>query len=239
MADDSLIGAIAPLVTASGDGGRVIAAGPPPRYWRMFTHMTVLSSLPPRAFGGHHEFLERVKDRENHLLPDWVSGGCVLVRRDALEVIGGLWERWFMYAEDIDMCLRLNDAGWHVVLVPALQATHETGQSSAGIDGRVSVVWLTSLFDLYATRYRARRIRQFAWAIVAYLGFRARQAHASYKVGQVRPGRATKQSALACTQPESGKSFATTVPPTTVARRMSNFRCRVARDQALGGSSSG
>ena len=39
--------------------------------------------------------------------PDWVSGACILVRRSALEQLGGLDDGFFMYCEDIDLCRRL------------------------------------------------------------------------------------------------------------------------------------
>src|SRR6516165_1869585 len=43
---------------------------------------------------------------------DWVSGACVLVRRSALERIGGWNENFFLYGEDIDLCARLASFGY-------------------------------------------------------------------------------------------------------------------------------
>ena len=42
---------------------------------------------------------------------EWVSGACMLVRRDAYEAIGGFDEGLFLYCEDTDLCLRLWQAG--------------------------------------------------------------------------------------------------------------------------------
>ena len=62
---------------------------------------------------------------------DWVSGACFLVRRDAFEAVGGFDEAYFMYAEDVDLCWRLGQAGWTVAYVPTAEVTHVQGTSTA------------------------------------------------------------------------------------------------------------
>ncbi len=53
-----------------------------------------------------------------------VNGACMLARRSALEQIAFLDERYRLYWEEIDLCKRLGDAGWRVLLVPAARAVH-------------------------------------------------------------------------------------------------------------------
>lgn len=60
---------------------------------------------------------------------DWVSGACLLLRREALQQTGGFDEAFFMYFEDVDLCLRLRQAGWQVWHHPAVGITHIGGQS--------------------------------------------------------------------------------------------------------------
>ncbi len=60
---------------------------------------------------------------------DWVAGTCLMVRRRALEEVGLLDERFFLYFEDVDWGLRFRQAGWHVVFLPMIAITHIGGGS--------------------------------------------------------------------------------------------------------------
>lgn len=64
-------------------------------------------------------------------LVDWVSGSCMLVRRSAFEDLGGFDERYFMFAEDLDLCWRAHRAGWGVGFVPEGVVTHHQGVTTA------------------------------------------------------------------------------------------------------------
>lgn len=82
---------------------------------------------------------------------DYVEGACLLVRRDALETVGGLDEGYFMYAEEVDWCRRMAGSGWEVWYQPAAKVVHIGGASSAKRKtGREA--------DLYRSRVRYFRI---------------------------------------------------------------------------------
>ena len=55
---------------------------------------------------------------------DWASGACLLLRCRAFQAIGGFDEKYFLYAEEVDLQRRLRDAGARMWFDPALQATH-------------------------------------------------------------------------------------------------------------------
>jgi N-acetylglucosaminyl-diphospho-decaprenol L-rhamnosyltransferase len=69
-----------------------------------------------------------LQDRPSEV--DWVSGACFLARRSALEDVGGFDERYFMFAEEMDLCWRLGRAGWRIGFEPAAVVTHHHGVST-------------------------------------------------------------------------------------------------------------
>jgi hypothetical protein len=62
--------------------------------------------------------------------PEWVSGACLMARRDVLEAVGGFDEGFFLYNEDMDICARVRRAGHQVRYEPAATAQHEGGHSA-------------------------------------------------------------------------------------------------------------
>lgn len=59
----------------------------------------------------------------------WLSGACLVLRREAFEQVGGFDESYFMFFEDTDLGDRLGRAGWTNLYVPAAQVTHVGGTS--------------------------------------------------------------------------------------------------------------
>lgn len=55
---------------------------------------------------------------------DWTSGSFMLARREALTSAGWFDERFFLYAEEPDLCLRIKQAGWRVRHLPDMTITH-------------------------------------------------------------------------------------------------------------------
>lgn len=63
----------------------------------------------------------------------WLSGSCLLVRRDAFDEVHGFDESFFMYFEDVDLGYRFGKAGWNNLHVPRATVTH-TGAHSTSSD---------------------------------------------------------------------------------------------------------
>jgi N-acetylglucosaminyl-diphospho-decaprenol L-rhamnosyltransferase len=102
-----------------------------PTLWRLATEYFFLRKLAPRtkllnAFyaGGFRH------DRE--LEAEFLMGAAFLVRKQAIEQIGGLDERFFLFSEEVDWCYRFRQAGWKVVFTPAAEVVHVGGAAHAG-----------------------------------------------------------------------------------------------------------
>lgn len=64
------------------------------------------------------------------LYPDWIAGMFMVFRAGVFKTLGGFDERYFLYYEDVDLCLRLRLAGYEVVLLPQVSAIHDARRQS-------------------------------------------------------------------------------------------------------------
>ncbi|MDD4412298.1 MAG: glycosyltransferase family 2 protein [Patescibacteria group bacterium] len=62
---------------------------------------------------------------------DWLLGSFLMIRREALEEVGGFDERFFLYFEDTDICRRFHAKGWRVVYYPEAEIIHNHNRASA------------------------------------------------------------------------------------------------------------
>lgn len=81
---------------------------------------------------------------------DWVSGACMMVRREVFDQIGLLDENFFMYWEDTDLCKRASDAGWQIWFTPNAEIIHYTGQ---GGGKRSLQLKLYTIYQMHRSAY--------------------------------------------------------------------------------------
>jgi GT2 family glycosyltransferase len=86
-----------------------------------------------RALGrlaGRQEVTQARADRDSEPFDvDWVAGTCLIARRELFSAVGLLDERYFLYWEDVDWCLRVKRGGWRVVFHPGVAVTHLGGST--------------------------------------------------------------------------------------------------------------
>jgi N-acetylglucosaminyl-diphospho-decaprenol L-rhamnosyltransferase len=95
---------------------------------------------------------ERVLDRAAYARErecDWMTGSFLLARREALLAAGLLDERFFLYCEEPDLCLRVRRAGWRVRYLPTMTIRHHVG--GRGVQPRLLAQ------EVYARRQYARK----------------------------------------------------------------------------------
>lgn len=88
----------------------------------------------------------------------WVSGACMLLRREALQ--GHLFdERFFMYGEDVELCQRVLRGGWKVLYSPRAEIVHHGGRSLSSQTDEVKLLRLRGLREVV----RMRRGEMWLW----------------------------------------------------------------------------
>jgi N-acetylglucosaminyl-diphospho-decaprenol L-rhamnosyltransferase len=103
----------------------------------------------------------------------WLSGSCLLLRRDAFDEVSGFDERYFMYMEDVDLGDRLGHAGWQNVYVPSAEILHDKGHATGKDPARNLAAHHTSTYTFLADRYSRRWQAPLRWTIRAALAARA------------------------------------------------------------------
>jgi N-acetylglucosaminyl-diphospho-decaprenol L-rhamnosyltransferase len=116
---------------------------------------------------------------------DHPLGAAMLARREAIATVGLFDEGYFIYAEEVDWCMRLKAAGWQALCAPAVTVVHHEAQSTRQFKEAMFVALWKSRLRLFAKHYSpafnwaARRLVQLG------LGRLRRQARALAAAGQL------------------------------------------------------
>jgi len=89
---------------------------------------------------------------------DWVSGCCMLVRRELLEKLGLFDEGYPLFFEDVDLCFRARNAGWKVVYFPGAEIAHFVGSVRAQMPFRNVIKRHQGLWRFYKKFYCKHKI---------------------------------------------------------------------------------
>ncbi|WNM27805.1 glycosyltransferase family 2 protein [Demequina capsici] len=170
---DEIGGVAAPLFVPARGGHGVVSAGRAPSVRAMAWHFSGLARLGT-SLRGHYAFAHQL--REPVAPVDWVSGACMVMRATIWDSLGGLSEHWFMYGEDIDLCLRACDLDVPVVVVTDALIDHAVGGSDATQMLGMSPTWVINLYDVFRSTMSRGPLHLFAWRVVVSSGFLARAA---------------------------------------------------------------
>jgi hypothetical protein len=143
-----------------------------PRPVAVLSYFLGLSKLFPRSkfFGG---YLMNYMDEDALHEVAGVAGSCMLVRREVIEQIGYLDERFFAYQEDADYCFQARKAGWKIYYVPQAQIIHYGGQGGSRVQPYRSIFeWHRSYFLYYRKNLASDYFFLFNWFYYLAMGIK-------------------------------------------------------------------
>ncbi|HET6454862.1 MAG TPA: glycosyltransferase family 2 protein [Armatimonadota bacterium] len=87
---------------------------------------------------------------------DWVSGAALVARRELLEDIGMLDERFYMYCEDVDLAYRAHERNWRVTYFPLATVVHACSKASSKNPNRMIIEHQKSIFRYFRKHHGGR-----------------------------------------------------------------------------------
>lgn len=166
------VGAVGPRLL-DPDGSLQYSCRRFPGYFTIFfgRYSFLTRLLPGNPFSARYLYLDW--DHRSAAEVDWLSGACLMVRREVLDGVGPLDDGYFLFVEDMDWCRRIRDAGWRVEYVADAVVKHWIGASRGPVPPRV--VWARHLSML---RYVRKHFRSpwplkalFAAGLLVRVGF--------------------------------------------------------------------
>ena len=119
--DDAIAAALATLAASPGAG--LVGVAQRDAAGRVIPTVEPFFSLGALRRPAHRRVSAPAGDRPVEI--DWCHGAFLLGRRDELLALGGYDERYFLYAEDMDLCFRVHESGKSVVYLPQVSILHE------------------------------------------------------------------------------------------------------------------
>ena len=114
----------------------------------------------------------------------WLSGSCLLLRRDAFAAVGGFDESYFMFMEDLDLGDRLAAAGWLNVYAPSAMVEHTGGHSWRRAPSRMLYHHHRSAYRYLSRRYSGLALAPLRVVIAAGLAARFLGALVVHRIGR-------------------------------------------------------
>ncbi len=98
----------------------------------------------------------RIQHAADHpLTVDWVTGACLMIKQKTIQEIGPMDDNLFLFAEDLDWCLRARRRGWKVVYLPSACIVHYGGESAKkNLQVKICSFYFRRLY--LAQKYRGR-----------------------------------------------------------------------------------
>jgi len=144
----------------SADGHQQFSCWKKYTVWYLFLRALYLYRIIPDGWLGNVN-LNQYGRPVNNTNVEVVSGCVMLVRRDAVDRVGMFDERFFMYCEDMDWCIRMNQSGYRVHFQAEPRIIHYGGATSASMLSKMSIEQSRSTLQ-YFQKYCGRNVAYLA-----------------------------------------------------------------------------
>ena len=129
LRSNSRIGACGPRIINPDGSLQISVWRNPPTAWATLLSGLRLYSLLPRRLSGELLLAEHWEHHRRRDVP-MLSGAALLLKREVVSEVGGFDERFHMYGEDNEWCLRITRAGWRLVFEPKAVVVHHGGHGA-------------------------------------------------------------------------------------------------------------
>jgi GT2 family glycosyltransferase len=137
------------------DGSPQFSTGPWP---------TLAGSLAGLALPRHRRKCRPVHRADRTDVP-WVTGCCMLVRKDCWRALSGFDPRFFLYYEDVDFCRRAQEAGWSIRYERRLRAVHHRPLHRRLVPPQLRVITRHALLSYAAKHWPEWQTKVLGWIV--------------------------------------------------------------------------
>lgn len=160
-----------------------------PGIWASFCKFSGLTSAFPRVSWLSHYYLGHRPNHKTQVV-DALSGAYLMAKKPLLEKIGGFDPRFFMYAEDIDLCYRINKEGFDNIYYAEQSIVHFKGESSAKDEGYIRNFY--GAMGLFVKKHYSPPLSWFMTQLVKFiifikLVFRPKKGKKRLEIEEKRP----------------------------------------------------
>jgi N-acetylglucosaminyl-diphospho-decaprenol L-rhamnosyltransferase len=159
-----------------------------------FFESTILQQwFPDNRIAKHYYIADRSDDEVQEV--DWVTGACLMARREAIEEVGLLDEGFFMYSEELDWCRRFKAQGWKIVYLPTARVIHHGAQSSEQVKSFQHIQFQRSKIRYFRKHHGSWQAEVLRLFIMATYLYQLVVEALKWLVGHKRPLRAERTGA--------------------------------------------
>jgi len=192
MEKNADVGIVGPKILDSDGTTQGSARAFPTLFTGLFGRNTFLSKCFPNNPITRANMLTSKCDGKTPIAVGWVSGACMVVRQTAIDDVGLMDPRFFLYWEDADWCRRMWQKGWKVVYHPIPTVVHSVGTSSSTKPARSLIEFHKSCYRLF-DKYNRTSFKLINPLVAAALALRLVMSIVLNKVGpasvRVRSGK--------------------------------------------------